>query len=578
MNDPQTVEITVGTASQLTKLLATYGIYALVILYMFYQQKVERNSLAAAKNPKDETYYRKRGTVVLGVTILLSVLAAGVWFYGTFLYKSKVVIEGRVRNLPEHKELPARLGDKPMVLYRLDALRGDGRFYSSRATSLGDSNLDLEWALITPRGLNTVQLMFQQEFCTLESDPQDFQIATLDQQAFGTRLQRGAPIKIATIDFRAYEKFLDEPIQLVYEPAASVKEIGKLFIVHEKGKTPIPWDEGNPISLQPSPPAKSAFLGMGVAWAQGQEPSQIFGLRGEVSPEMFQRLKQYLESEDLKQQVVAQDALVQGGARSFPMAKKLLQAASADPPARNRLVHNIASAIGTIETLRTRIPWDLSLALAQALYELGDYELSARFFSKIPDSQELPTRESHQRALAYLNAKRYNEAEREFLKLLQESGNADQRSRITTNLGTVYSREGKWEDAITVYRRALSLDSKNVTALYNLGSIEMQLGNYAEGEKLFAQGHAINPENPSVLNGLAYSYAQQGKNLDLALTYVNQALATNGENPQFLDTKGWVLYKSGQPRLALSYLEKALQKVPADKEIKAHRDEVRRAL
>ncbi len=51
---------------------------------------------------------------------------------------------------------------------------------------------------------------------------------------------------------------------------------------------------------------------------------------------------------------------------------------------------------------------------------------------------------------------------------------------------------------------------------------------------------------------------------------IDEALAMEPENPNFLDTKGWVLYRRGRLDEALEYLERAAEILPDDPEIGAH--------
>lgn len=580
MRDPQVLEVTIDTATHLTKLVAAYGIYAILILFMFYQQSRERKCLAEAKNPQQEAYYRRRSSVVLGVTILLAIFACITWFYATFRYKPKVVVEGQVGNLLEQKTMPSKIGDPPRITYQIDAYTSDGRFYSGKRGGESGASLtgDFEWALTSRRGVRTLHLIFKREFSAIKSDSQDFQIATLGPQPPLPKIERFIT-KHATIRFRDLQEAMDSQIRMEYQSNSDIREIGSLLLYTEEGTKPIPWvPEDGGSSVEAAPEEQSTFFGIGTAWAEGEQPRVVFGTQGEVSEAVYRSLKVFLESEDLGQQVKARETLVEGGARSFPTVERLLVEPASEPNSQNRLVHNVASAIEKLASSDTRIPPSLNLALARSLYNLGDYELAAQFFSRVPESQKLPLQESHQRALAYLNAGRYEKAQGEFVRLLGETEKSGQISIITTNLGTVYSRQGRWEDAITAYRKALSLDSKNITAIYNLGSVETKLGNYAEAEKIFRRGYEIDPSNPFILNGLAYAWAQQEKNLETALSYAEKALATNPENSEFLDTKGWVLYKRGQPRQAIEYLDKALRKRPGSEEIKSHVDTVRKEI
>ena len=54
-------------------------------------------------------------------------------------------------------------------------------------------------------------------------------------------------------------------------------------------------------------------------------------------------------------------------------------------------------------------------------------------------------------------------------------------------------------------------------------------------------------------------YAEDGKNLDEALTLVRRALEIDPENGAYLDSMGWVYYQRGDYEKARSFLEKALQ-------------------
>ncbi len=88
----------------------------------------------------------------------------------------------------------------------------------------------------------------------------------------------------------------------------------------------------------------------------------------------------------------------------------------------------------------------------------------------------------------------------------------------------------------------------------------------------------IDPENVLALNNLAYLFAERGENLDEAMVYAKQAVDGEPDNPVFLDTLGWLYYKTGDHRKAREILEKALSKEPDEPEIYEHLAEIYRAL
>lgn len=80
----------------------------------------------------------------------------------------------------------------------------------------------------------------------------------------------------------------------------------------------------------------------------------------------------------------------------------------------------------------------------------------------------------------------------------------------------------------------------------------------------------INPADPVLLNNYAYYLSERNLRLDEARQMIEQALKVMPDNPSFLDTYGWVLYKQNNIAEALKWLEKAAEKSPANGTILEH--------
>jgi tetratricopeptide (TPR) repeat protein len=85
------------------------------------------------------------------------------------------------------------------------------------------------------------------------------------------------------------------------------------------------------------------------------------------------------------------------------------------------------------------------------------------------------------------------------------------------------------------------------------------------------------PDDPALLNALGYLLTDQFDRHEEARGYIQKALAMNPDSPAIIDSMGWVLYKLGDLRAALDYLERAYRLEP-DPEIAAHLIDVRWAL
>ncbi|MBU1396496.1 MAG: PEP-CTERM system TPR-repeat protein PrsT [Gammaproteobacteria bacterium] len=88
-----------------------------------------------------------------------------------------------------------------------------------------------------------------------------------------------------------------------------------------------------------------------------------------------------------------------------------------------------------------------------------------------------------------------------------------------------------------------------------------------------ATGHYLvlnksNPDNLVVLNNLAWALNETGDKR--AVSFAEQALKRQPENPVVMDTYGWILANHGQASKGLPLLQKALSKAPDNAEIQYH--------
>ena len=81
----------------------------------------------------------------------------------------------------------------------------------------------------------------------------------------------------------------------------------------------------------------------------------------------------------------------------------------------------------------------------------------------------------------------------------------------------------------------------------------------------------LDPNYAPALNYLGYEWAQRGINLPRAESLLNRALKERPDQPAYLDSLGWVLYRRGRFEQALSLFRRSLQKLPDEPEILLHK-------
>jgi TolB-like protein/Tfp pilus assembly protein PilF len=78
-----------------------------------------------------------------------------------------------------------------------------------------------------------------------------------------------------------------------------------------------------------------------------------------------------------------------------------------------------------------------------------------------------------------------------------------------------------------------------------------------KAEEYYREALSLEPENPVGLNNLAYFLIDKERNVSEGLELINKALSLNPDQYEFLDTKGWGLYKQGKYQEALDILQKS---------------------
>ena len=110
----------------------------------------------------------------------------------------------------------------------------------------------------------------------------------------------------------------------------------------------------------------------------------------------------------------------------------------------------------------------------------------------------------------------------------------------------------------------------NADFYFDMAAALERTGEEAEAEVLFERVIGMDPQHAHALNYLAYMWAEQDRNLDQALTYVQRALRMDPENGAYIDTRGWIYYRQGRFEEAYRDLVRASELEPDESVIAEH--------
>jgi len=136
---------------------------------------------------------------------------------------------------------------------------------------------------------------------------------------------------------------------------------------------------------------------------------------------------------------------------------------------------------------------------------------------------------------------------------------------------------GALDEAETLLSQGLARYADDGSLRYSQALLYEDQGRNKKAVEILQSLVADSPDDASLLNALGYLLTDQFKRHEEARGYIQKALAMNPDSPAIIDSMGWVLYKLGDYRAALDYLERAYR-LEQDPEIAAHLVDVRWAL
>lgn len=244
---------------------------------------------------------------------------------------------------------------------------------------------------------------------------------------------------------------------------------------------------------------------------------------------------------------------------------------------------------------------DVGRILAAAYSGLKDYAGAIEILTKEQDRSPLSARPLATLIQAYVSAGRYDDAER-FLRDTVDKNPAFYEAHVL--LAQLQRVERRTDEAVTTLEKAIALDPLRTEAYEALYGVNVFAGRREEAGRVIEQAlaaapdsdglqllkadHLIavgdndgaiaiyetiltrRPEDLIVANNLASLLSDRQDEASLARAVEAARALKDSDNPYFLDTYGWAMYRGGRAAEGVAALEKAAAAAPALADARYH--------
>ena len=215
---------------------------------------------------------------------------------------------------------------------------------------------------------------------------------------------------------------------------------------------------------------------------------------------------------------------------------------------------------------------DANLLLAYVAAQYEQYDEAIAFFKTITEND---FERFVQAQMQVSELQEYAGRSEEALKTLEKVARLEDSIELQMQIGDLARSHDDYKRALKAYNAAFDMIGDDTPEeywglYYSRGIIYERLNDWDKAEQDLQQALTFEPNHPYVLNYLGYSWADQGKNLDDALSMISKAVSLRPDDGYIVDSLGWVYFKLGEYNRAVDPLENAVELLPEDPTVNDH--------
>ena len=139
-------------------------------------------------------------------------------------------------------------------------------------------------------------------------------------------------------------------------------------------------------------------------------------------------------------------------------------------------------------------------------------------------------------------------------------------------LADMYRSDKKYIESINLYSKIIDdvLEENKWSIFYSRGIAYERIDNWKKAEADLKMAMKLQPNDPYVINYLAYSWLDRNINIEMALDLLEKAVELEPSDGYILDSLGWAYYLSNSIEQSIYFLEKAVSFLPNDPTLNDH--------
>ena len=213
---------------------------------------------------------------------------------------------------------------------------------------------------------------------------------------------------------------------------------------------------------------------------------------------------------------------------------------------------------------------DAWMLVGDAMAAAGDATASREAYEKVrPGAAEYPAAQSR---LAW-SLQRAGDSEGALKMARLQLDRSKDSTQALSAYADLLRENSRFADSVEIMDRLIERRGQSADAwrLYYLRGVSLeQAGRWEQAETDLQKALALKPEEPEVMNYLAFGWADRGQRLPEAIALLERATALRPRSGEIRDSLGWAYYRAGQYDQAVRDLERAVSLAPADPAVNDH--------